>query len=168
MTAREKFKGIEADFWDSWDAERLSHVDPISALEVWVESQINRASPIEDQIREMGPITLHAYRRATPSLENIEDAIDCALENARESLEDYSELGDPAGERAMFKIEVLAKHRPAFEAAVRGLLADAVIWRCESAATVELSPAEALEILLVERPEWFGAPAPATPPEVPA
>jgi hypothetical protein len=150
------------------DDDRLTHLDPISSLEAFVDNRRSHDHLTEETIREMGTITIHAYRRRIPSLENIEDAIDCALESARESIEDYSELGEPDGSRPMFTIDALAKHRPAFEAAVRGLLADAVIWRCDSAATFELTPAETIEILLVERPEWFVAPAPATPPEVPA
>ena len=61
----------------------------------------------------------------------------------------------------MFKLDALAKHRPAIEAVVRAMVADAKVWQCEVAQSVELSPDETIEILRVERPEWF-APAPAT------
>jgi len=160
MTARDKFNGIKADFWDCDDSEQLKHIDPISALEDWVGSHIDPGRPLEEIIREMGEITIEAYLRARHSDTEIDDAIDRAIDNAREALDDETEHGDPDGEIAMFTVDVLAKHRPAFEAAVRALAADARVWQCEFARGVDLSPDETIEILRVERPEWF-EPAPA-------
>lgn len=168
MSARDKLSGIEADFWDCEDPEVLTYVDPISALEACVENHREGERLTEEIIREMGAITVSAYRRATITEELIRDAADSALDRIVEEF-DESDLGAPDGDHPMFSIDVLAKHVPAFEAAVRALVADAKVWHCKVAQTVELSPDETIEILLVERPEWFGAelaPAPAAaPPE---
>lgn len=153
MTARDKFNGIQADYWECTDAEVLTHTDPISALEAVVEIHLNRASPAEDQIREMGAIPVEAYRKKAFSTSDIDDAIDRAIDVVVEGLEE--DHGDPEGDRPMFSIDVLAQHRPAFEAAVRGLAAVAKIFQVELAQTVELTPDETIEILRVERPEWF-------------
>ena len=167
MTARDKFKGIDAHFWDCSDAERLTHLDPISALEAIVESHLEPGRAVDEVIREMGAITCEAFRRALITEEHIADATDRALDRAREALDEDSGLGDPDGDRAMFTLDVLAKHRPAFEAAVRALVTDAVVRLVEVTNSVLLSPDETLEILRVERSEWFEASPPAAPPEGP-
>lgn len=156
MTARDKFNGIDVAFWDCNDAEALTHTDPISALEACVESHLDRASPVEDQIREMGAIPVEGYRVKEHAASDVNDAVDRALDAAVEALDD-DDYGHPEGDQPMFKIDVLARHRPAFDAAVRALVADAKVWQCEVAHTVELSPDETIEILRVERPEWFEA-----------
>jgi len=165
VTARDKFNGIAAEFWDCSDAERLTHLDPISALEAIVESHLEPGRPTDEVIREMGAITCEGFRRATITEEHIEEATDRAIDRAREALDDDSGLGDPDGDRAMFTVEVLAKRRPAFEAAVRALVAEAVVRLVEVTNSVLLSPDETIEILRVERPEWFEASPPAAPPE---
>lgn len=161
MTARDKFNGIKADFWDCKDADMLSHLDPISALEDAVDGHREAGRAIDDVIREMGAISVEAYRRAAHPAQDIDDATDRCLEVAREMLDDETELGDPDGERPMFSIDALAKHRPAFELAVRALASEAKVWQCEIVQTVELAPDETIEILRVERPEWFEAPTTA-------
>ncbi len=164
MTARDKFKGIEAMFWDCEDPEVLTHLDPISALEACVENHRTHDSLTEETIREMGTITVAAYRKKLHSPGEVAEAAERALDAATEALDD-EEHGHPEGDQPMFAIDVLAKHLPAFEAVVRALLAEGKIWQCETVQSVELSPEETIEILLVERPEWFGSAAPATPPE---
>jgi hypothetical protein len=159
MTARDKFVGIDAEFWDCGDPDTLTHTDPISAIEACVESHIDRASPVEDQIREMGAIPVEAYRKRKHDPSDITDAVDRALDAAVEALDD-EEHGHPEGDQPMFKLDILAKHRPAFEAAVLALLAEAKLWQCEVAHTVELTPDETIEILRVERPEWFASSPP--------
>jgi len=161
MTARDKFNGIQADFWDCADVDRLTHLDAVSALESVVDSHRAHDQTTEETVREMGEISVEAYRRAKHPATDIDDATDRALEVAREMLDDETELGDPEGERPMFSIDVLAKHRPAFEAAVRALAADAKVWQCDLVQSVELTPDETLEILRVERPEWFEPPSTA-------
>jgi hypothetical protein len=161
MSARDKFIGIKADFWDCADAERLTHLDPVSALESVVDCHRGHGHTTEETIREMGEIIVEAYRRAVHPPTDIDDATDRALDAAREMLDDETELGDPEGERPMFSIDVLAKHRPAFDAAVRALAADAKVWHCDLIQSVELTPDDALEILRVERPEWFEPPTTA-------
>lgn len=166
MSARDKFNGIDVEFWDCNDSEVLTHTDPISALEAWVESHLNPANSIEGQIREMGrrrenhgfnaAIPVEGYRKKKHGPSDITDAVDRALDAAVEALDD-EDFGHPEGDQPMFKLDVLARHRPAFEAAVRALVADAKVWQCEVAHTVELSPDETIEILRVERPEWFEA-----------
>lgn len=159
MTARDKFNGIKAEFWECTDAETLIHTDPISALEAVVEIHLDRASSVEEQIREMGAIPVEAYNKKRFAESDLDDAIDRAIDVVVEALEE--DHGDPEGDRPMFSIDVLAQHRPAFEAAVRGLAAVAKLGQVELAQTVELTPDETIEILRVERPEWF-APAFAT------
>lgn len=163
MTARDKFNGIEAEFWDCEDPEVLTHLDPISALEACVENHRERDRLTEDVIREMGTISVEAYRKRNHSPGEIAEAAERALDAATEALDD-EEHGHPEGDASMFSVDVLAKHLPAFEAVVRALLREGKMWQCEVAQRVELTPDETIEILLVERPEWFGAP----PPEVPA
>ena len=158
MTARDRFKGIKADFWDCQQSEVLTLLDPISALEALVENHRERGRPTEDVIREMGTITVSAYRRAVVTEEMIRDGADIALDSFVEYLED-GDLGDHDGDHPLFTVDVLAQHRAAFEAVVRDLAARAKVWRCEAREHVELSPDEAIEILRVERPEWFEAPA---------
>lgn len=158
MNARDKFVGIEAAFWDCEGAEVLTFVDPISALELCVENHQERERPTEEIIREMGTITVSAYQHRKHEFSDIEDAIDQALDAATEALDD-EEHGDPDGDHAMFSLDVLARHRPLFETAVRALVAEARLWQCAVSATVDLSPEETIEILLTERPEWFGAEA---------
>jgi hypothetical protein len=165
VTARDKFNGIDAEFWDCRDAEYLAHVDPISALEDFVDVHRERGRSLEEVIREMGPFPVEAYRREPVTEQHIEDATDRALEAARESLEEESELGDPRDDHPMFKVDVLAKHRPAFVAVVRALAADGIVWQCAPSHSVELTPDDVIEILRVERPEWFEASPPAAPPE---
>ena len=161
MTARDKFNGIEVDFWDCLDGEVLEHTDPISALEALVELHRERGRLTEDVMREMGPLTVSGYRKRLHSDGEISDAAERALDAVTEALDD-EEHGHPDGLSPMFTVDVLARHLPVFEAAVRGLVAEGKIWNCEVAHTVELSPDEAIEILLTERPEWFGGPpAPA-------
>jgi hypothetical protein len=166
MAARDKFKGIAADFWDCEDPEVLKHLDPISALEAIVDHHRaivdHRTMSVEEVIRTMGEISVEAYRRSKHSTTHIEDAIDAALERAREALEDESDLSE--GDRPMFSLDVLAKHRPAFEAAVLALVTEAVVWQCEVARSVELSPDETIAILRAERPEWFETCPPEEPP----
>lgn len=161
MSARDKFKGIRADFWDCQDAERLTHLDPISALEAIVDCHREIESSTEATIREMGEISVDAYRRAELTEQHVDDAIDRALEAAREALEEESELGDDeSSAHPMFSIDVLFQQRPAFEAAVRAMAAKAKVWKCELAISIALTPDETIEILRGERPEWFGG-APA-------
>lgn len=167
MTARDKFNGIEAEFWDCEDPEVLSHLDPISALEACVENHRERDRRTEDVIREMGTIAVAAYRKRNHSPTEITEAAERALDAATEALDD-EEHGHPEGDQPMFSVDMLAKHLPAFEAVVRELLREAKLWQCEVAQQVELTPDETIEILRGERPEWFGGEAPATPPEVPA
>jgi hypothetical protein len=177
MTARDKFNGIEAKFWDCVDPEVLQYTDPISALEACVENhhRLEPKRPTEEVIREMGTITVSAYSLKLHSPGEILEAAERALDAATEALDD-EEHGHPEGDEPMFAIDVLAKHLPAFEAVVRGLLAEARVWKCEITSNVELTPDETIEILIVERPEWFGIglygeppePSPEAPPEVPA
>jgi hypothetical protein len=159
VSARDKFNGIDVEFWDCNDSEVLTHTDPISALEACVENHLDRASSVEDQIREMGAIPVEGYRRKKHDPSDINDAVDRALDAVVEALDD-DDYGHPEGDAPMFKLEALARHRPAFDAAVRALVADARVWQVELAHTVELSPDETIEILRVERPEWF-VPSPA-------
>lgn len=160
VSARDKFNGIiDVEFWDCNGAEVLTHTDPLGALEACVESHLDHASSVEDQIREMGAIPVEGYRKKKHDASDITDAIDRALDAAVEALDD-DDYGHPDGDAPMFKLEVLARHRPAFDAAVRALVADARVWQCEVAHTVELLPDETIEILRVKRPEWFEA-APA-------
>lgn len=166
MTARDKFKGIEAEFWDCEDPEVLMHVDPISALEACVENHRSHDLLTEETIREMGTIEICAYGKRLHTPGEIREAAERALDAATEALDD-EDHGHPEDDEPMFTVNVLAKHLPAFEAVVRALLAEGRVWQCELRQRVALTPDEAIEILLVERPEWFGAP-PATPPEVPA
>lgn len=161
MTARDKFNGIEAKFWGCDDPEVLQHTDPISALEEFVENHRERGRSTEEVIREMGAISVSAYSIKLHTASEITAAAERALDVAGEALDD-EEHGHPEGE-AMFSVDVLAKHLPAFEAAVRALLAEGKIWQCESTSSVELSPDETIEILRVERPDWFEPPA--APPE---
>lgn len=156
MTARDKFNGIRAEFWDCKDAEHLTHLDPISAIEDLVESHLEPGRSTEEILREMGAITCEAYDRGKISDAQIDTATDDAIEAARAAFEGDEDLADPSGDdRPLFSVETLAKHRAAIEAAVRALAADATVWQCEPVATVELSPDETLELLRVERPEWF-------------
>lgn len=169
MTARDRFNGIEATFWDCQDSEHLTHEDPIEALESFVDSHLERGRDTAEVIREMGAITCEGYERKTISESAIIEAAELALDTVVEDLDDPDEYGDPDGDRAMFKVDALAKHRPAFVAAVRALIADAFVWQCERTHSVELTPDETIEILREERPDWFEAessPAPAA--EVPA
>jgi hypothetical protein len=156
MTARDRFNGIEAEFWDCSDPEVLTHTDPIAALLACVESHLDRASPVEDQIREMGAIPVEAYRKRAHSPGEIHEAAERALDAATEALDD-DEHGHPEGDEPMFSVDVLAKHLPAFEGVVRELLAEGRVYQCEVFDTVELTPDETIEILRVERPAWFGA-----------
>lgn len=160
MTARDKLAGIEADFWDCQDAEVLTFLDPISALEACVENHRDERAT-EDVIREMGTISVSAYKRKTITEGLVRSLADTALDTVVEELDENGEHGDPDGDHPLFSVDVLAKHRGAFESAVRALVADAKVWQCEVSRTVELSPDETIEILLVERPEWFGARPPA-------
>lgn len=161
MNARDKFKGIEAKWWDCTDPEVLTHTDPVSALEACVEHHLEPGRDAMDVIREMGSISVDAYRERLHTPGEISEAAERALDAATEALDD-DEHGHPEGDQPMFTVEVLAKHLPAFEAAVRALLAEGRVWQCEVFQSVELSPDETIEILLTERPEWFGAPpAPA-------
>lgn len=171
MTALARFEGLTVKFWDCCDAEVLEHEDPISALEECVEKHLD-GRPIEDVIREMGAIPVEGYNVKAFAQSDIVDAIDRALDVVVEALEE--DHGHPEGDQPMFKLDVLAKHRPAFEAAVRALAADAKIWQCELASTVELTPDETIEILRWQRPDWFepagesvSEAAPAMPPEAP-
>jgi hypothetical protein len=169
MTTRDKFNGIEAKFWDCMDPEQLQYLDPISALEACVESHRD-PRPTEEVIREMGTITVSAYSVKRHSPGEIAEAAERALDAATEALDD-EEHGHPEGDQPMFSVDVLAKHLPAFEAVVRALLAEGKIWQCEVTSTVELTPDETIELLIVERPEWFGlglwGEPPAAPPETP-
>jgi hypothetical protein len=164
VTARDKFNGIEAKFWDCMDPEVLQYLDPISALEACVEKHLEPPRRTEEVIREMGGISVDAYVVKLHTASEITEAAERALDAANEALDD-EEHGHPEGDQPVFSVDVLAKHLPAFEAAVRALLADARVWQCESTRSVELSPDETLEILRVERPEWFEASPPAAPPE---
>lgn len=154
MTARDKFIGIAAKFWDCMDPEVLQYLDPISALEACVENHRERGRSTEDVIREMGSISVDAYDMRLHTPAELDEAAERALEAAREALDD-DEHGHPEGDQPMFTVDALAKHLPAFEAAVRALIADGKIWQCEVTRSVELSPDETIEILRVERPEWF-------------
>lgn len=154
MTARDKFTGIEAEFWDCRDAEHLTHTDPIEAISDLVESHLD-GRPTEEVIREMGAITCEAYRREKITDELIAEAAEIALEQARERLEE--EVGDPDGDQAMFTVDTLAKHRVTFETAVRMLAAEARVWQCSVTHSVLLSPDETIELLRADRPEWFEA-----------
>lgn len=160
MTARDKFKGIEAEFWDCEDPEVLMHLDPISALEACVDNHRTHDQTTEETIREMGAIELAAYRKRLHTPAEILEAAERALDAATEALDD-EEHGHPEGDEPMFSVDVIAKHLPAFEAAVLALLADGRVWQCEVTDRVELTPDETLEILRVERPGWFEA----SPPE---
>jgi hypothetical protein len=167
MTARDRFNGIKPDYWDCEGSEVLTHLDPISALEAIVENHAapfrgDEQRPIEDVIREMGTITVSAYRRSVITEEMIRDGADVALDALVEHLEEQ-DLSDDSGDHPLFSVDVLAQHRAAFQDVIRDLAMRAKIWRCEVSQTVELSPDEALEILRVERPEWF-APSPQTEP----
>jgi hypothetical protein len=167
MSARDRFNGIAAKFWDCTDPEVLEYLDPISALEACVENHREPDRPTEEVIREMGTITVSAYTVCKYTPTEITEAAERALDAATEALDD-EEHGHPDGDQPVFAVDVLAKHLPAFEAAIVALIADGKVWQCEVTATVELAPDETLEILLSERPEWFGAAPPAPAPEVPA
>lgn len=157
--ARDKLNGIKADFWDCEGAEVLTFLDPISALEGCVENHRRHDMLTEETIREMGAITVSAYRRKVITEEMVRDLADIALDAIVEYLEEQGELGHPEGDHPIFSVQVLAQHRGAFESAVRDLAARAKIWQCEVSHRVELAPDETIELLLVERPEWFGAEA---------
>jgi hypothetical protein len=145
MTARDKVSGIEAEFWDCTDPEVLTHKDPISALEACVEDHLEKGRPVEDVIREMGGISVQAYRKRLHTPGEILEAAERALDAVTEALDD-EEHGHPEGDQPMFSVDVLAKHLPAFEAAVIALLAEGKIWQCEVVQTVELTPDETIEI----------------------
>ena len=155
MSARDKFVGIKAEYWACNDPDCLTHQDPISALEDWIDSHFSReGEDAEAVIREMGDIAVEAYSRVAIREADIDDAIDRAIEVVDEHLQEQ-DYHDPDGDHQMFSVDVLTKHRPKFEAAVRALVADASVWHCDVTATVTLTPDETLEIMRVERPDWF-------------
>lgn len=160
MTARDKFNGIKADFWDCEGAEVLTFVDPISALGGIVENHLD-GRPTEDVLAEMGTITVSAYYRKVITEEMVRALAEAALVAITEYVDEVFELGDREGKHPVFPLDVLAQHREEFAGVVRDLCGRAKIWRCDVLRAVELTPDEALEILRVERPEWFQAPAPA-------
>lgn len=155
MSALDKFDGIAADFWACNDPDRLTHEDPISALEEWIDSHLSRDCDVEAIIREMGEISVEAYSRVAIRETDIDSALDRAIEAVEQHFDEDSDYHDPDGDHQIFSVDVLAKHRPAFEAAVRALVADAIVWHCESTTVVTLTPDETLEIMRVECPEWF-------------
>lgn len=150
MGARDKFVGIQADYWDCRDSEQLTHEDPISALEEYVEIHLTPGCDVEKEVRDMGDISVEAYVRGVIDESDVTSAAEFALESACDHFSDN--YGDPDGEYDNLD---QAKHLPAFEAVVRALYADAKVWRCEVAQTVVVTPDEVLEILRVERPDWF-------------
>lgn len=150
MSARDKFNGVHADYWDCSDPEGLTHEDPISALEEWIDSHLEPGCDTEAIIREMGNITVEAYERDTISDGDIQSVAEQALDAACEYF--CENFGDPEGDDHDLNV---AQYKPAFEAAVRALYADTKVWRCSVTSTVELTPDEAIEIMRVERPDWF-------------
>lgn len=155
MSARGKFVGIEADFWDCCEAERLTHEDPISALEECVDNHLWRGCDTEKEIRDMGDISVDAYVHDVVPDSEIEGLAELAIERISEALDEDDAYGHPDGDHECLSEATQAKHKAAFVAAVGVLVADAQIWRCSVKTSVVLTPDEVLELMRVERPDWF-------------
>lgn len=155
MSTRDKFVGIAADFWDCCEAERLTHEDPISALEECVDNHVWQGCDVEKEVRDMGEISVDAYVHKVISESYIEELAERALEEVCEALNGNEEYAHPEGDHDCLDEAAGDKHKAAFVAAVRALVADAKIWCCEVASSVKLTPDEVLELMRVERPEWF-------------
>lgn len=159
MTARDKFNGIEADYWDCRnDADCLSNTEVAEAVEDYVDGVLSPMRDTEGDIRKSFPagITIWPWVRKVVTDAMCEDIADSLIERAAEDFSELLELGNPEdGDSDGFTQAVCKKHIPAFAAAVKALYADATVWGCERGKGVELTLDELLEYCRAEFPHWF-------------
>lgn len=156
MSARDKFVGIGADYWDCSDSvEQLQYDDPISALEYHLDGWLSPGCDVETILRGLDDVEVYPWHRKTIPEGEAEGLADRLLEHLQEILEEDEDYADPDGDHDIFSSATLGKHQPAFVVAVKSLIADASVWQCEPGKPVTLSPDEVLEIMRVERPDWF-------------
>lgn len=158
MSALEQLKTTEAAYWDCDEsAEQLSHDHPAGALEShldgWVMHHDSRG--MEAQLREIGPIQIWPWHRKTIAEGAAKGLAERAMDCIDEALSEDEDYGDPDGTHDLFGKAVMAKHLPAFEAAVKALLADADCWQCEAGAPIALTPDDVITLMREFCPEWF-------------
>jgi hypothetical protein len=149
--ARDKLVALGGDYFDcDEDREELTHDDPLSALEDYVDGSLRpNMSPdeIRDAILGFGTVTVHAFAHLVVSEKEIVRAVDGVIDHLDERWSE--EYGDPDGDHHIN----VDKER--LEAVVRAAYAASPVWRCEESGKVELTADEVLEIMRAERPDWF-------------
>lgn len=149
---------VEADYWEcSEDADRLTHEHPVCALEYHFDELTCRLKPgsAEEQIRAACPIQIWPWHRKSVPPVEAEGLAEHAMASVAEMLDEDEDYGDLDGTHEIFGNATLAKHLPAFTAAVEALLADADVWACERGNPVTLTANEVIQLLREHCPEWF-------------
>lgn len=137
-------------FYDCRDSEQLSHESPEDAILEYIDTLAEPSKPVEDTIRELGSITVTAYRRVKVG----DDWIEMQARRLAERLgEEFSErFGDPDGDDCD---EQIAESWRDFVPAVRAAIGKARVWSCEPCGKHVYSVNEVLELARRMCPEWF-------------
>jgi len=157
VSALEKLKTIEADYWDCDEStDSLSHDDPQSALEEHLDGWLmpHDSRGIEAQIWEIGPVKIWPWHRQSIDAKEVERLTKHLLEEADEWLCENTILADPEGGDLLSK-QTREKHQPAMAATVAALCADASVWHCERGEAITLTADEVIALLREQCPEWF-------------
>lgn len=141
-----------ADYYECSVSEHLSHETPEEALEYYVDSWCSPDSDVSAVIREIGDITVTAYRRLEVTDRERADWAERAIELVCEQWSE--EHGTPDGDDGP-SAEALTKARPLMLAAVDALLSGLSVWQCEADATRVYTPEEVERLMRERCSEWF-------------
>jgi len=142
----------DGEFFDCSNPESLTHTDPWSAIEEYLDGWLSPKMTVADVLREIRkPITITAY---VPGV--VDDAeIKNWAESLTETLEERfgEEHGDPDGQHPLCKdAEAIMLE------AVTKIVKASRVWSCAESGHVNLTPDQVEELARENRPDWFKEP----------
>jgi hypothetical protein len=152
----------DADFFDCRDSDTLHHTSPEEAVEDWLDHWMEPGCDLRKIIEEH-ECEIVAHRREVVTEDWIRSHAEGLLEHLAECFAE--DFGSPNADECIDG-DALKDAMPAMMEAVRKVVADAHVWRCERVASRVLDEDEVGAMMREYNPHWFESHAePNTPVE---
>jgi len=149
-----------AEYYDCRDSETLHHEGIEEAVEDWLDHWMEPGCDVR-KILEEHECEVTAYRREVVTEDWIRSQAEGLLEHLAEGF--AVDFGNPSADKCIDD-EALKACLPAMMEAVRKLVANASVWRCERVASRVLDEDEVETMMRERNPHWFESHAEPQPP----
>ena len=143
-----------ADFYDWQDKETFTFTEPQEAIEDQIDMLTVRAVGAEAEIRRLGDITIHAYRRMVVPTgpRGWSESIASHLVDA---VQDYWTDDEYSNPDEGLDDEVTKELQQGFTALLDKMLTKQEVWSCEKVAERTYTVDEVLAMMREDHPSWF-------------